>query len=193
MAVEFPFHPVAHRYTDPVLALQTMLRNDTAGVLRRQRLLRERVFELQYSLEGPLEGEYMRQPPLLVSDKWTPASPSSSQGISSPSDMAIASTTTTTATSTTTTTTVGKSLRKHGRGGKGGSDGRKLLEAEVVSTWPRYPATGELMRDAFDIAVDLALSWHSGRVADFRNATVPECWNGKLNLTYNNGKGKCVP
>jgi hypothetical protein len=56
--------------------------------------------------------------------------------------------------------------------------------------WPVY-SDGAPMRDAFDICIDHALSWHSGRIPDFRNVTVPECWNGWLDKTANSGKGKC--
>ena len=44
------------------------------------------------------------------------------------------------------------------------------------------------MRDAFDICVDLVLGWHSGDIIHYRNATVPECWDGKLDKI----KNKCV-
>jgi hypothetical protein len=59
-------------------------------------------------------------------------------------------------------------------------------------SWP-IDAGGNRYRDAFDICIDHALSWHSGRVPDFRNATTPECWNGWLDKTANFGKGKCRP
>ena len=49
------------------------------------------------------------------------------------------------------------------------------------------------MRDAYEICIDWALGWHSGKLKDFRNATVPECWNGWLDMNANYGKGKCVP
>ena len=55
--------------------------------------------------------------------------------------------------------------------------------------WP-LDSNGNPMRDGYDIAMDHVLGWHSGREIDYRNATVPECWNGsELNVTIN----KCVP
>ena len=55
------------------------------------------------------------------------------------------------------------------------------------STWPMLD--GEPMRDAYEIAMDHVLGWHSGKEADVRQGTVPECWNGYVNrlscvLTY---------
>lgn len=55
ISVEMQFHPVAWRNVDPVEYLRTMYANDTATVRRKQRLIRERVFELQYSLDGRYE------------------------------------------------------------------------------------------------------------------------------------------
>lgn len=64
-------------------------------------------------------------------------------------------------------------------------------QMEWVSSWPSRE-DGTPMRDAYEITMDHVLGWHSGVEADFRNATVPECWNGRLDKTVNNGKGKCV-
>ena len=64
-------------------------------------------------------------------------------------------------------------------------------QMEWVSSWPARE-DGSPMRDAYEITMDHVLGWHSGKEADFRNATVPECWNGRLDKTVNNGKGKCV-
>lgn len=52
ISVEFLFHPVAFRYLDPIEALKNMYVNDTASIQRKQALIRSRVFELQFSLEG---------------------------------------------------------------------------------------------------------------------------------------------
>ena len=62
---------------------------------------------------------------------------------------------------------------------------------EWTNTWPRDPQ-GRPERDAYEVTMDHVLGWHSGREKDFRDATVPECWNGRLDTSANNGKGKCV-
>lgn len=51
--VEFDFHPTAHRYFDPVEALVLLYTQNRSAVTRMQQLIRSRVFELQYSREGP--------------------------------------------------------------------------------------------------------------------------------------------
>lgn len=140
MVVDLPFHPVAYRYSDPVLALQELLRSDPTLVRRKQELLRARVFELQYALEGPLEGEEL-VPGFQVNSPLNPPTSAVSMGNHS---------------------------------------------------WP-VDSAGKWFRDAFDICIDHALGWHSGRVPDYRNATTPECWNGWLDKSANFGKGKCRP
>ena len=52
VTVQYSFHPVAHRYFDPVAALEDMYKNNYTEVLKKQRLIREKVFELQYALES---------------------------------------------------------------------------------------------------------------------------------------------
>ena len=69
ISVQFLFHPTAFRYFDPVLALQDLYVNNTAEVKRKQRLIRERVFELQYSLEGRVERDGPLQKKPWVSEK----------------------------------------------------------------------------------------------------------------------------
>ena len=66
-------------------------------------------------------------------------------------------------------------------------EGGDVLDEQAYSQRRGWP-----MRDAYDITMDHVLGWHSGREKDFRNATVPECWNGFLDTTANAGKGKCV-
>lgn len=63
-------------------------------------------------------------------------------------------------------------------------DGRE--EGGSDSTWPTF--NGEPMRDAYEIAMDHVLGWHSGKEKDEREGTVPECWGGYVNKTLN----KCV-
>ncbi|KAJ1422748.1 hypothetical protein B484DRAFT_432852 [Ochromonadaceae sp. CCMP2298] len=49
--VEFLAHPTTHRYFDPVAALRVLSLNTTL-IQEKQALIRERVFELQYGLDG---------------------------------------------------------------------------------------------------------------------------------------------
>ena len=59
------------------------------------------------------------------------------------------------------------------------------LEPSCANTsrnlWPVYQ--GMPMRDAYDIAIDHVLGWHSGRESHILNASAPHCWNGMLNVT----------
>lgn len=114
VSIEYPFHPTAHRYFDPVLALQQLVQNNGSEIHRKQQLIRNRVFELQYSMEGRYE-EWRRM------NASNPCAPF------------------------------------------------------ISSHWPLY-LNGEPMNDAYDIAMDKVLGWHSHEEAPFRNATVPECW-----------------
>lgn len=59
---------------------------------------------------------------------------------------------------------------------------------EINENWP-VDSNGRPMRDAYDVIMDHVLGWHSGKEADVRNATVPECWNGYLDIAMN----KCRP
>lgn len=59
---------------------------------------------------------------------------------------------------------------------------------DINEKWP-VDSTGRPMRDAYDVIIDHVLGWHSGKEPDIRNATVPECWNGYLDLAMN----KCRP
>jgi Exostosin family len=52
VSVDFVFHSTAYRYFNPILALKDLLYNHTAVVRRKQELIRSRVFELQYGLDG---------------------------------------------------------------------------------------------------------------------------------------------
>jgi hypothetical protein len=55
--ISFNHHPVAHKYFDPILALKEMMVNQTDFVRRKQDLIRQRVFELQYGIDGRHEVE----------------------------------------------------------------------------------------------------------------------------------------
>lgn len=60
ISVEYPFHSTAFRYFDSVLALNDMLKNNTKEVKRKQGLIRAKVFQLQYSIDGRFD-EYMHK------------------------------------------------------------------------------------------------------------------------------------
>ena len=55
VVVRLPMRPVGDRNMDPVQFLIDYMRDKPAEVRRKQELLRSRVFELQYSLDGPHE------------------------------------------------------------------------------------------------------------------------------------------
>lgn len=52
ISIQYLFHPVAHRYFDPVGALIEYYRYNKTLVKKKQELIRLKVFELQYSLEN---------------------------------------------------------------------------------------------------------------------------------------------
>lgn len=60
VTIDFAHHPVAHRYVDPVERLREMLKVNGSEVRRKQALIRARVFELQYALDGQEEAWYQR-------------------------------------------------------------------------------------------------------------------------------------
>jgi hypothetical protein len=55
VVVRLPLREVGQRAFDPVQRLVDLLRDRPEEVRRKQELLRSRVFELQYSLDGPQE------------------------------------------------------------------------------------------------------------------------------------------
>jgi hypothetical protein len=59
---------------------------------------------------------------------------------------------------------------------------------KINEQWPT-DSTGRPMRDAYDIIMDHVLGWHSGKEPDVRKGSVPECWNGYLDVALN----KCFP
>lgn len=138
VVVELLFHPTAFRYFDPVAALRDMLLHNRSAVLRKQQLLRERVFQLQYGLDG----RYLNHPP---------------QQLLAPSAGARAHNTT------------------------------RPKRLKLSPSWPLDSAGPQ--DDAFDVLIDRALAWHSGNAVQQRTGTVPECWNGWLDVAAN----KCKP
>lgn len=142
VSIEFAFDPTAKRYFDPVLALQDLLLHNASLIASKQALIRSRVFELQYSLDGRFEKI------------------ESSDTIDVKLDM------------------IGPQL-----------DSKMMqLNEKINENWPVY-SNGQPMRDAYDLIMDSVLGWHTGVEADIRNGSVPECWNGYLDVKEN----KCKP
>ena len=56
VSVELPFAPVVHRSLDVVVALKQLLKNNASLIAHKQALIRSRVFELQYGMDGRFEG-----------------------------------------------------------------------------------------------------------------------------------------
>lgn len=164
ISVELPFHGVAHRYVDPVTLLVQMLKNDSEGVKRKLDLIKSRVFELQYGHDGRIN-QYLTGsalPYLTLQENHTAAAAASGSGSSGATDVIY-----------------------HIHSTSGTED--------LSSQWPSAAAAAGsgkgFMRDAYDISMDLLLGWHSGELVRFRNASVPECWDGYLDKKAN----KCMP
>lgn len=162
--VEYNFHPVAFRYFDPVKDLQAMLANRSEEVARKQRLIRERVFELQYSLESYLEDIdddtcapwiSNHQLPILINDTVVEREEDVSCSISN---------------------------------SKLYTSQKVLSSSKTKANWP-VDSYGNPKVDAYEKIILQIFGWHSGEFPDVRNATIPECWNGYLNVTAN----KCIP
>jgi hypothetical protein len=153
ISIMINFHPVAFRYSDPIIELQNMFNNSMDLIRKKQKLIRSRVFELQYSLEGRNDRE-LDVKPWLVNDG-----------------------------NNNLTFTMAQSLLISNVETKVNNNNNNN-----IGTWP-IDSEGNPMRDAYDITMDHVLGWHSGLEADFRNASVPECWNGILNKD----KTKCIP
>jgi hypothetical protein len=56
VSIQFPFQKVIKHNFDVVLALNELMLHNATLILEKQELIKERVFELQYSLDGRLEG-----------------------------------------------------------------------------------------------------------------------------------------
>jgi hypothetical protein len=167
--VEYTMHPVAHRYFDPVVALKKLLTENPAEVARKQELIRQRVFQLQYGLDG-LEELFQYDSPLeyiaLTQPRVVPAN-------ASDAGEAVA-----------TSKWNNDAVVYTKRTGKGSEH---VSHKGASSTWPK-DARGNYLRDAYDIVMDLALEWHSSGLRGVRNATVTECWNGWLDKAANQCK-----
>ena len=160
VAIEFDFHPVAHRYLDPVEHLKKMFANNRSDVLRRQRLIRERVFQLQYSREGPSDVLFFNSslPYLTLLHNYSSSSSSSASVIYSYRTKASS------------------------------ESWRHIVNGKALTSWP-VDKEGRPLKDAYDLVIDQVLGWHSGDIRRYRNATVPECWDGWLDKKNN----RCQP
>lgn len=56
ISIELAFHPIAFRQQDPILYLQDLFVHNRTFINRKLQLIREYVFELQYSLDGKYYG-----------------------------------------------------------------------------------------------------------------------------------------
>ena len=142
VSIQYPFDPTAKRYFDPVLALKDLMVHNSSLIAEKQRLIRSRVFELQYSLDGKYESMLPWEDVRNIRDKYGPQIDD------------------------------------------------KIAKSDLIlnKNWP-VDESGLPMRDAYDIIMDHVLGWHSGAEPDVRNGTVPECWNGYLDVLEN----KCKP
>lgn len=194
VSVEFTFHPTAFRYFDPVEYLMKMVKENATLIEHKQRLIREKVFELQYGLDGLVDRyQYTSTIPYvtLMKELIEVNHTGKHDGF------------------------IGKRIDIGGTSNRPGSkiyqkgvgkDGiiytvRNITsrigpqdDEEVISSidspyWQKDSKTGKPMRDAYDIVMDYVLGWHSGAWKDIRNATVPECWDGWLDKVMN----KCRP
>lgn len=155
--VELPAHPVAFRYLDPILELKKLTIHNTSLIAHKQHLIRSRVFELQYSLDGRQE-LYQYTSPL----QYIHVRPTNETSVAA-----------------------GDAKKSEVRYEVRDSHGKTTEHISYQeSNWPK-DSSGKPMRDAYDIVIDYIFGWHSGRLIRARNATVPECWDGWLDTTQN--------
>jgi hypothetical protein len=190
-SVSFPFHSTAFRYFDPVEALIQMVRENATWIAETQKRIREKVFELQYGLDGLVDRyQYQSSLPYLTMRRRADNVHAEdfdrivTKGTSKERDIIYSI-------RNATLSNGGSSSSSNSNSNSNSNSGTS--REEVISSvdggrWPR-DATGRFQRDAYDIVMDYVLGWHSGRWADVRNATVPECWDGWLDSTLN----KCRP
>lgn len=158
VVVEFPLHAVAHRYLDPIKELIIMYQNQSDIIAMKQKLIRSRVFSLQYSMDG-LDDMYQFNSaiPYVL--------------LSTPNTSDIHNITYT--------------ERKHNSSDNYYYNSQKIeLESNRNHTWPK-DSNGNYMLDAYDIVIESFLGWHSRTIPHIRNATVPECWDGWLDKIQN--------
>eukprot|EP01038_Epipyxis_sp_PR26KG_P004238 gene4238-6015_t len=162
ISVFLPFHPVSYRYMDPIEYLKNMFKYNLTIIHKKQELIRSRVFELQYSMESKND-VYLFQSKLPYVTLTTVT-----QNITNGMNHSI----------------VNKIVHN--------MYNSSFLPPNISgnsSSWPVDKRTNQPIKDAFDTCLELLLGWHSGSTVRFRNATVPECWDGWLNVKEN----KCSP
>ncbi len=178
--IELDFHPVSHRYLDPIVALQTLYNNNRTWIEEKQRKIRSKVFELQYSLHGLLS-KYQHTSFLKYINITNNPSYNKDDKLSGEDSIYLIRNQSSLASS---------SSSSHGSVLKKEKD-VEIISYERNTTWPK-DESGNYLRDAYEITMDYILAWHSGREKDVRNATVPECWDGWLDTVMNRcrpGKG----
>eukprot|EP01034_Spumella_vulgaris_P037374 gene37373-46112_t len=147
-------------------------------IRHKQALIRSRVFELQYSLDSPtdvyLEGSKIKYMTMKQTPVATTISNSTASAAHEP--LIIYEERNTSA----------GAAHHHHKHSINTKDKKKSDTTNRTSsmTWPLH-TDGTPMRDAYQITMDLVLGWHSGSIVRFRNATVPECWDGWLDKTLN--------
>jgi hypothetical protein len=196
--VEFPMHSVAHRYFDPVEALKTLMKHNASDIARKQALIRERVFQLQYGLDGHTDVfQHDSALPYITLTSPPPPTPSPTAAAQVVSESATGSgvgnsTPTAVAVAEVSAETAAFVYEKRVRPPGGTKGSVEVVENDLNHTWPLDPSPlgrKGLARDAYDIIVDYFLGWHSGDLRRQRNATVPECWDGWLDAAQN----RCRP
>lgn len=180
ISIEMDFHGVAHRYKDPIEILLSLQKEQPELIKRKQELIKSKVFELQYSRDGRRDYyQYNSRIPYLT--------------LLEPIKTLSNSTDNSTDTSTVPKEDVIYHFRTRNNLDKNSQYDSKTNTELVIndgpsSNWPK-DHNGNYMRDAYDITMDYVLGWHSKELVHFRNATVPECWEGWLNKKEN----KCSP
>lgn len=161
VSIHYDFHATAHRYFDPVVALMKFYEQNRTAVSRMQQLIRSRVFQLQYSIDGPRD-VYQFQSPLPYV-KLTYDHPQNSSSKTMNPDA------------------IRYETREPQTAAVVVNNGWPMVTDDQGGTRPE--------KDAYDVIIELCLQWHSGSAVRVRNATVPECWDGRLDKQLN----KCVP
>lgn len=150
ISISLSFHHIAHRQSDPILYLSDLYTNNRSLIENMQKLIRERVFQLQYSKHGLTEKYQFKSKLKYITLEANNLKSDLFYNFKVPHN-------------------------------------NETLEDIVTyqhSTWPRSE-NGEPLKDAYQIIMDYCLSWHSGELVHFRNATVPECWDGWLDVKNN--------
>lgn len=169
VTIQLDFQSVTSKRLDPVVVLKDLMKYNKTYIVRIQKLIRSRVFELQYSLDGKYEAMGIHNinsnsiQDNTNSNNINPSNNNSSSDSLSNSNTNISS------------------------NSNSNSSFLPIFSKEVSSNWPLYP-DGTPMRDAYDLIMDHILGWHSGQEPDVRNGSVPECWNALLDIKAN----KCV-